>query len=179
MTLLSTNTEIIKKFGKYSIFTGLILIIIGIAGAVVPNMMALEMSMFVAFFMLVGGLSWGIHTFQYARHSVTDWLKPLLLIVVGGLVLYSPEQSVATLGLFLAFYLMMDAFSSFSIAQAHYPSKGWGWMVVNGIVSVLLSVLFLTGWPQSSFFLVGLFIAISLFFDGLALVILGLTAKNI
>jgi len=37
---------------------------------------------------------------------------------------YSPEQSIAALGLFLAFYLMMDAFSSFSIAQAHYPSKG-------------------------------------------------------
>jgi len=179
MALFTTNTELLKKFGKYSIFTGILLIIVGVTGAVVPNMMSLEANMFIAFFMLVGGFFWALHTFQYARNSVMDWLKPLVLVVVGGMMLYSPEQSVAAMGLFLSFYLMMDAFSSFSISQAHYPSKGWGWMFVNGIMSVLLAILFLIGWPQTSFWLVGLFIAISLFFDGLALVIIGWTAKDI
>jgi len=179
MALFTTNTELLKKFGKYSIFTGILLIIVGVTGAVVPNMMSLEANMFIAFFMLVGGFFWALHTFQYARNSVMDWLKPLVLVVVGGMMLYSPEQSVAAMGLFLSFYLMMDAFSSFSISQVHYPSKGWGWMFVNGIMSVLLAILFLIGWPQTSFWLVGLFIAISLFFDGLALVIIGWTAKDI
>jgi len=136
-------------------------------------------TVFIAFFMLVGGFFWTVHTFQYARRSVMDWLKPLVLIVVGSMMLYSPEQSVAALGLFLSFYLMMDAFSSFSMAQVHYPSKGWGWMFVNGTMSVLLAIIFLIGWPQSSLWLVGLFVAISLFFDGLALVMIGWTAKDI
>lgn len=179
MPLFTTNTEMLKKFGKYSIFTGFLLIFVGITGAVVPEMMSLETAVFIAFFMLVGGFFWAVHTFQYARKSVMDWLKPLILIVVGGMVLFSPEQGVAALGLFLSFYLMMDAFSSFSIAQAYYPSKGWGWMFVNGIMSVLLAILFLIGWPQTSLWLVGLFVAISLFFDGLALVIIGWTAKDI
>jgi len=126
MTLLTTNTEMLKKFGRYSIFTGLILIIVGVTGVVVPEMMSFETAVFIAFFMLTGGFFWAAHSFKYARHSMMDWLKPLILIVVGGMILFSPEQGVAALGLFLSFYLMMDAFSSFSIAQAHYPEKGWG-----------------------------------------------------
>jgi len=179
MSLMSMNDEVLKKFGKYSIFTGVLLIIVGIAGGILPEMMSLETAVFIAFFMLLGGSFWAAHTFQYARHSVIDWLKPVILIIVGGMVLFSPEQGIAALGLFLSFYLMMDAFSSFSIAQAHYPAKGWGWMFFNGIMSVLLSILFLVGWPQTSLWLVGLFVAISLIFDGLALVVIGLTAKDI
>jgi len=179
MTLLTTNTEILKKFGKYSIVTGFLLLLVGTTGAILPKLMALEANVFIAFFMLLGGFFWATHTFQYARHSVMDWLKPLILLIVGGLMVFSPEQSIAALGLFLSFYLMMDAFSSFSIAQAHYPEKGWGWMFINGIMSVLLSILFLIGWPQTSLWLVGLFVAISLIFDGLALIIIGWTAKKV
>jgi uncharacterized membrane protein HdeD (DUF308 family) len=179
MPLFTTNTEMLKKFGKYSIFTGFLLIFVGITGAIVPEMMSLETAVFIGIFMLLGGFFWAAHTFQYARGSVMDWLKPIILIIVGGMVLFSPVQGVAALGLFLSFYFMMDAFSSFSIAQAHYPFKGWGWMFVNGIMSVLLAILFLIGWPQTSFWLVGLFVAISLFFDGIALVIIGWSAKDI
>ena len=179
MTAFTENTPILKKFGKYSIFIGFLLLLVGTTGAILPEMMALEANVFIAFFMLISGFFWATHTFQYARHSVIDWLKPLVLLLVGGMMLYSPEQSIAALGLFLSFYLMMDAFSSFSIAQAHYPAKGWGWMLINGMMSVLLSIVFLIGWPQTSLWLVGLFVAISLIFDGIALIVIGWTAKEI
>ena len=58
MALFTTNTELLKKFGKYSIFTGISLIIVGVTGVVVPNMMSLETSIFIAFFMLLGGFFW-------------------------------------------------------------------------------------------------------------------------
>jgi len=179
MTLMSVNNDMVKKFGKFSIFTGVLLMLVGIVGVVIPELMSLQTAIFIAFFMLIGGFFWAVHTFNYARYSVMDWLKPLVLIIVGGMILFRPEQGIAALSLFLSFYLMMDAFGSFSIAQTLYPAKGWGWMLVNGITSVLLSVLFLLGWPQASFWLVGLFIAISLFFDGLVLVVIGWRAKDI
>lgn len=48
---------------------------VGVTGAVVPEMMSLEAAVFIAFFMLIGGFFWGVHTFQYARNSVMDWLN--------------------------------------------------------------------------------------------------------
>ncbi|MGV6852850.1 MAG: HdeD family acid-resistance protein [bacterium] len=116
---------------------------------------------------------------KYAKKSVIDWLKPIILIVAGGMILHEPGQGIAAFGLLLAFYLMLDAFSSFSIAQSHYPGKGWGWMFINGLMSVVLSILFLIGWPETSLWLVGLYVAISLFFDGLALTLIGWTAKEV
>ncbi len=178
MTSLTTNTDLIKKFGKYSIFTGFLLILLGITGVMLPEIMSIETTLFVASFMLVGSIFWAIHTFKYSRTSVMDWLKPLILLIVGTVLLFNPGLGIAALGLFLAFYLMLDAFSSFSMAQILYPDKGWGWMLINGFISLLLSLLFLFGWPQSSLWLVGLFVAISLFFDGLSLVIIGWIAKS-
>jgi len=67
----------------------------------------------------------------------------------------------------------MDAFSSFVLAQSVYPGKGWGWMAINGVVSVLLAALFMIGWPETSYWLVGLYVAISLVFDGWALLFIG------
>jgi len=56
--------------------------------------------------------------------------------------------------------------------------SGWGWMVFNGIVSLLLALLFLIGWPATSMWLVGLYISISLLFDGGALVAIGMALRK-
>ena len=101
------------------------------------------------------------------------WLKPVLLLVVGGLMLVYPVTGVATLGLLLAIYLLMDAFGSFALAQSIHPAKGWGWMAFNGVISALLAALFLIGWPATSIWLVGLYVSISLIFDGWSLVTIG------
>ena len=41
----------------------------------------------------------------------------------------------------------------------------------NAITSLVLGILFVIGWPTSSLFLIGLFVGISLLFDGLALLL--------
>ncbi len=166
------------KFGNYSIFVGIILIIIGITGAMLPQFMSLEAITFIAFFMLFAGSAWVIHTYKYAKTSVKEWLKPLLLIGLAAYLMFHPAIGIASLGLFLSFYLVLDAFASFIFAQLRHPEKGWGWMVVNGLFSLILSSLFLIGWPEVSIWIVGLYIAINLFFNGLALVMMGWSIKE-
>jgi hypothetical protein len=51
-------------------------------------------------------------------------------------------------------------------------------MIFNGIIDVLLAGLFLFNWPESSLWMVGLFIGISLLFDGWALVMIGLALRK-
>ncbi|HFB64595.1 MAG TPA: hypothetical protein ENJ60_03555 [Aeromonadales bacterium] len=178
MNMTSTNENIVKRFGKYSLFIGIMLIIIGTTGILLPALMSLETVVFIASFMLVGGVFWALHTYKYSKKSVMDWLKPLVLILTGGLMFFMPSVGIATVGLMLSFYLMMDAFGSFTLAQSLHPDKGWGWMALNGVFSIILAVLFLIGWPQTSLWLVGLYVAISLIFDGWALVFIGWNIKK-
>jgi len=81
--------------------------------------------------------------------------------------------------LLLAVYLLIDALGSFMLAQFVHPAKGWGWMVFNGVISIVLAALFLIGPPATSLWLVGLYVGINLLFDGMALVAIGWNLRNI
>jgi type IV secretory pathway VirJ component len=48
----------------------------------------------------------------------------------------------------------------------------------NGIVSLVLAAVFIAGWPFTAAWLIGLFIGISLLFDGLSLLMLALAART-
>jgi len=157
-------------FGKYSLVAGILLILLGTIGIILPQIMSLEASIFIASLLVVGGIFWLIHSFQVRTKEWTEWLKPVLLLITGGLMIVYPMTGVATIGLLLAVYLLLDAYGSFMMAYSLKEKKGVFWMVFNGIISLLLAVLFIVGWPASSLFLVGLYISISLIFDGWALI---------
>ncbi len=123
--------------------------------------------------MLVGGVLWAAHTYKHCPTQVMAWLKPLLLIITGSLMLFYPIGGVQVVGMLLAVYLLLDALGSFILAQSVHPAKGWGWMVINGVMSIVLVTLFLTSWPVTSLWLVGLYVGINLLFDGMALVAIG------
>ncbi len=178
MNRLIINEELVERFGKTSLFVGILLIVAGVIGILLPVLMSLNVAIFVAAYSLIGAVAWLVHTFKYARKSVLDWIKPLILLVTGAYMLFNPAIGVAAIGLVLTFYLMMDAFSSFLFAQLRYPDNGWGWMALNGLFSLILGAMLLAGWPVTSFWFVGFYIAISLFFDGVALTMIGWNIKK-
>ena len=173
MKTIDLKNEVVKRFGSYSLFIGILLTILGGIGIMLPEVMSLGTEVMVAWLLLLGGLFWAMHTYKYSRRNIMDWLKPILLMASGVLMVVYPVTGVASVGLLLAIYLLMDAFSSFVLAQSIYPAKGWGWMAFNGLMSALLAGLFLVGWPATSLWLVGLYVGISLFFDGTALIFVG------
>ncbi len=173
MQKIDLKNEVVKRFGSYSLFIGILLALLGAVGILLPEMMSLGTEVLLAWLLLLGGLFWAMHTFKYSRRSIMDWLKPILLIASGVLMVVYPLSGVASVGLLLAIYLLMDSFSSFVLAQSIHPDKGWGWMAFNGVMSALLAGLFLVGWPATSMWLVGLYVGISLFFDGTALIFVG------
>jgi uncharacterized membrane protein HdeD (DUF308 family) len=57
------------------------------------------------------------------------------------------------------------------------PQTGWGWLMFNGITSLLLALVLIAGWPFSSAWLIGLFIGISLLIDGISLLMICLATR--
>jgi uncharacterized membrane protein HdeD (DUF308 family) len=177
-TLPSINEKIQAKFGPYTLFTGILFIVLGTAGIFLPGIMSLGTVIFSAWLLFLGGVMWGIHTYRYGKESIMNWIKSALLIGVSGLMLIDPMSGVEAVGLLLAIYLLLDAFGSFAMANSIHPAKGWFWMTFNGVTSLLLATLFLVGWPATSLYLVGLYVGLSLLFDGWALMAIGLTLRK-
>jgi len=161
---------------KTVIIISAVLLILGLIGIVLPQFMSMAVAWFVGWLMLFGsGIAFYIAWLGFRGHWLV-WLKPFVLAVVGLMILLNPLAGAAALGLILAIYFLLDGFAGVSFSLDLKPQRGWVWLMFNGVLSLLLAAVFILGWPFTSAWLVGLLIGISLFFDGLSLLMLGLAA---
>ena len=178
MSQFLVDQELLKKFSTHSIVVGILLMITGLLGIFLPVAMSLTVTIFVAWLFIISGIFSAVQVYKNYKKKWMAWLKPFLLLVTGIFMLLYPLSGVAALGLLLAVYFFMDTFASVSLALELHPHRGWGWMLFNGLISLLLAILFLIYWPFGSLWLVGLFVGISLFMDGASLLGIGLAARK-
>jgi uncharacterized membrane protein HdeD (DUF308 family) len=57
------------------------------------------------------------------------------------------------------------------------PIKGWGWMLFNGLVTLLLGGLIWSQWPISGVWAIGTLLGIHLIFDGWSEIAVALAAR--
>lgn len=166
---MDINKGLISKFKKYARISGVLFIVIGLAGILFPTVLTFATTLFVAYIMLFAGISAAWFTWMSDRSDWAGWLKSMVLIGVSLYMLLNPLQGVATLGIVISFYFFMDAFAGFGLAFSLRPNKIWTWWLFNAITSFILGVIFVSGWPLSSIYLIGFFVGVSLFLDGIAL----------
>ncbi len=176
---LDINSALIEKFKKYTKIGGTIFILLGLIGIFFPKFMTFGTLAFVSYMMLFAGISSGILTWMSNKKDWAGWLKSIILIAVALYMFFYPMEGVATLGLLFSFFFFMDAFSGFGLAfSAQGKRHKWIW-IFNAVSSLILAVIFIASWPFSSLWLVGFFVGISLFFDGIALLVGGFSIKEI
>jgi uncharacterized membrane protein HdeD (DUF308 family) len=56
--------------------------------------------------------------------------------------------------------------------------SGWIWTLIGGIAAIVLGIMILNKWPESGLWVIGMFIAIELIFNGWGMIMLGLAAKK-
>lgn len=173
------DKETLKKYSTLTIIAGVLMMIVGAVGIFMPTIMSLVVVTFLGWLFLISAGVQGYITYKTYRKSFSAWLKPVLSLVLGLLFFIFPMEGVAAVAILLAAYLLIDAFASFGFAMDYKPHKGWWILIVNAVLSVVLAVLIMIGWPVSSLLWVGLFAAVSLFFDGVALLTMGISARKL
>ncbi len=168
-----------RQSRKTVIIISIVLLLAGIAGIALPQVMSMALAMFIGWILVIAGAIVFYITWHGFRDRWLAWLKPFVLIAIGLLIVFYPIAGAAALGLMLAVYFLLDGFAGVSFAWELRPIRGWGWLMFNGILSLLLAAVFIIGWPFGSAWLVGLFVGFSLLIDGVALLALGLSAKVI
>ncbi len=178
-SLFLNNKDLLEKFSKSSKIYGVIFILLGLAGIIFPYIMSLTTAIMYAWLLIFSAFMIGFHTWQTNRKDWLGWLKTMIFLLVGILMLINPLTAVGVLGILFAIYFFMDAFTSTALAFELKPEKMWWISLLNGILSFIIGVYFIIGWPISSMFLVGFLVGISLLFDGIVLLSLGNAAKEL
>jgi len=176
--LESSEADILNKFSKNSKITGIIFIILGLIGIFFPLFISISSAIFLGWILLFSGFVALYHTLNTNKKDLFGWLKAFVLIFFGGLTVVNPMPGVATIGILFAIYFAMDAFANFALAISLKGTPRWWLILINAVISAVLSFLFISSWPFGAVYYVGLFIGISLFFDGIMLLSLSF-ATNI
>jgi uncharacterized membrane protein HdeD (DUF308 family) len=64
------------------------------------------------------------------------------------------------------------------IAALSHRFHGWGWVLLNGIFTLVLSVMIWREWPEAHFCVIGMALGIDLVLADVSWVMLGLAVRN-
>ena len=91
---------------------------------------------------------------------------------------YNPLLASAVLTFLLAVALIASGLLRIWVGFNHRPQDGWGWIVAAGVISALAGLVIAMHWPVNSVWVLGLFLAVDLIFQGWSFVALGLALKK-
>jgi uncharacterized membrane protein HdeD (DUF308 family) len=62
--------------------------------------------------------------------------------------------------------------------QIRAAVDGWYWSLLSGLVSMVLGGMIIAQWPESGLWVIGLFVAIELLFNGWSTIFVALAARK-
>ena len=160
---------------------GILMIVLGTVGFFQPLAYTVATVVFFGALLLVAGGTRIVAAFKLRGWPgmVSAAVLAGLFVLTGVMMLMHPILSGLSLTLVIAAFLIAAGSAKCWLGFTHKERHGWGWIVANGATSILLGILIFGGFPGSGLWIIGLFLAIELIFDGWGAVALALAAREI
>jgi uncharacterized membrane protein HdeD (DUF308 family) len=171
--------ELKKNWGWLLAF-GILSIILGTIGLGMTFVLTEVSIIFFGVLLIVGGVFQLFDAFKCKGWKSTLWhiLIALLYVAAGVVMVSQPLMAAATLTLIIAWILIAVGISRIIMAFQLKPAQGWYWTLLAGIISIVLGVMILAKWPVSGLWVIGMFVAIELIFNGWSYVFVALAARK-
>jgi uncharacterized membrane protein HdeD (DUF308 family) len=164
-----------------SIVWAIVLIIFGFLAICLPFLTSWGVVLVIAWLIIFSGGFQFIHAFQSqgVGHILWKLLVAVLYLIVGIYFLLNPLLGVAAFTLALAIFFVLEGiFDLVAYFQAR-AMPGSGWILFDGIVTLILGLLVWRQWPSSSLWVIGTLVGISMIFTGMTRLMLSLAARRL
>lgn len=173
--------DAIKTNSTLAVVTGVIMLICGFLAIASPAVAGVSVTIFVGAMLAVGGIAQCFLAFKAGAfgRGLMIFLIGALTAIVGFYLMRQPVAGLMSITLFLAAYFVatgiFDGIAAFQVR----PESGWGWMLFNAVVTVILGIMIWRQWPVSGAWAVGILFGIKLVFGGWALILLGRAGRDV
>ncbi|MBS0233253.1 MAG: HdeD family acid-resistance protein [Proteobacteria bacterium] len=168
---------------KLFLIEGIILVILGAAAIIVPQIATLTVALFIGWVLLFSGIAGLFTTFSMRPMPGFWWslLSAVIGIAAGLMLLFSPVTGAISLTIVLVAFFFLEGVASIMFALDHKNELPGTWvmMLLSGIVDLVLGGLIFLGLPSSAAWAIGLLVGINMIFGGFALIAMALQARNI
>lgn len=160
---------------------GILSIILGILAMMMPYITGQSMLTVIGILVMAGGILRAIWAFKADSlgKGILAFIIGLLTVLAGFWIITEPFIAAGALTIVLSAYFFVDGLAEVFAALSMPSGKdGKGWLIFDGVVTVILGVLLFTGFPFSGPFAVGVLLGIKLLFSGITMLSVGSAVKK-
>ena len=177
------NTDIaqtIKKNAGALIILGIIQIVVGMLAMTAPLAAGVGLAMLVGCMLLIGGAVElvGVFKAQSFGAGVLAFVGGMFASIVGLVMIARPGIALLTLTLFLSIYFFAVGVTRVIMALQAKPLTGWGWMLFDGTITILLGLMIGRRWPLSGAWAIGTLVGIHLMLRGISVVAMSAAVRS-
>jgi uncharacterized membrane protein HdeD (DUF308 family) len=159
---------------------GILLVACGSVAIVIPPLFTAIAVKVLGIILMVAGVVTIISSFWVGKWSgmLLHLLAGIFYLVVGYVVNERPLATAVVMTLFIAsWFIVLGAFRIVTALVVRFPQ--WGWVLVNGIVTLLLGLIIYHHFPESAIWLIGILVGVELLLNGWSWIMLSLAVRRI
>lgn len=178
--LLRPSDQLTNNWGWF-LFLGILMLVIGCICCIALGFSTLTVVYLIGFMLLIGGIIEIIHAFNTSGWGgFILWLLAGLLYIAGGVISFLyPIMAAVVFTYLLGFLLILAGAFRLIVGFENKGVPGWGWIVAAGVISIILGIIIIVYWPLDSAWMLGMFFAIDLMFQGWSWIAIGLGLKSL
>ncbi|RBI59705.1 HdeD family acid-resistance protein [halophilic archaeon] len=159
---------------------GAVLAAFGVIAIFFPFIIGVSLSILFGALLIVGAFVHAVHVFNARKWTGILWETVLAIIylIAGVLLILDPVFGLVTLTIVLIAYLLVEGIAEVILGFRVRPERGWEWVLGSGVISILLAILLLIGWPSTATWALGLLFGVSLFTSGISVVMVAMGGRE-
>lgn len=170
-----------KKITGWSIAISVLMIVAGLLAILLPLEAGIAVNWFLGWMLMFAAAAHFVYAWSTRGSGGLIW-KVLVGILYGVIAFYlleHPARGLATLTLVLAYYLLIEGVMEIILFFQHRSAPGASWFLMDGIITLILGGLVWKTWPNSTEWVIGTLVGLSILFSGTTRLMLSLAARRV
>lgn len=175
------STNIFKEAAGASIGWSVVMILLGFAAIAMPMATGIGISILVGWVMVLGGCSYLAYAFAAQGAGAFIWrvLVGAFYIIGGGYLAFHPGIALVSLTLLVAAVFLVEGIVEVATFFQFSSISGSGWILFDGIVTIILAYMIWRPWPVTSVWAIGTLVGINLIFSGVTRLMYSVEARKV
>ncbi len=163
-----------------SIVWAILLVAFGVFAIALPLATSIGVVIVLAWLLVFSGVFQFIHAFRSHGAGSIAWklLVAVVYLATGLYFVMHPLLGVASFTLVLACFFVAEGAIDLVVYFANRSVRGGGWILFDGIVTLILGIMVWSHWPNSSAWVIGTLVGISMIMTGYTRLMLSLAARR-
>ncbi|WP_108682163.1 HdeD family acid-resistance protein [Methyloceanibacter sp. wino2] len=163
--------ETVKRYSLWYLIQGVLLVVAGVLAIISPVFASVAIVSLLGWVLIISGVlqAVGLIGATNVPHFWLQLISAVLAVLIGVLLLRSPESGLLVMTMLLIVYFMVEGIAKVIFALTIRPFPNWGWVLASGVVGIVLAFILWANMPLTASWVLGLMLGILLVSEGAAL----------